>query len=623
MQVHRLVAREFSTAVKALAFTADGRYLAASGDGKRIWVGAMDPRPHRVDLLDGLGPHHDEQINALIAWRGRDAAGRDRPILVSGSDDTTIRLWDLEEKAPRGTFCAGNRPAVSGAVQSQELDWVLYTPQGIFDASAEATKLVHYRRPGPARAAAGRDHGHQPGELAVGLRRLDEAGQLDQLAATHYIYGLGEELLRGVVPGLKLKSDEPPPISITAPPRTDPTRADARLTIALGAADFEDLRLYHNDVPVPSGWEPGVARQRGAESLSVDVPVTLVSGNNRFYVMASRKDVYDSCSRVVEIDYAAPMKRGQVHVLALGVKDYQRRSLKYAEDDADQLSELFHRRGFDAAGQKGIAHVLHGADISRKNVERVFDEIARRVEDRPQDTVVVFLAGHTGVFDPQRFCLLLPTFPFTEEEPIQVAARGTAPNIGENDKVDPQFVLPYSVIEVNLARLKALNRLVIVDACQSESILDDPKVRAIRKWMELTSRRARTSYLMAARRGEPALEIDRLAHGLFTYTLLRGMRAVKPADDPKEVAALALPSDADINRDGIVSEDELEAYAKHVLPQLSNIFPLLTAVRREGVAPRNAQAEAALKPAAPQPLDQGLRLQGTEASFPLISINEP
>ncbi len=176
---------------------------------------------------------------------------------------------------------------------------------------------------------------------------------------------------------------------------------------------------------------------------------------------------------------------------------------------------------------------------------------------------------------------------------------------------------------MNLARLKALNRLVIVDACQAESILDDPKVRAIRKWMELSSRRERTSYLMAARRGEPALEVGRLAHGLFTYTLLRGMRAVKSADEPKEIAALALPSDADINRDGIVSTDELDAYARQVLPQLCGVFPQLAETRREGIAPRNAPVTAALGTKTPQALDQALRLQGNEASFPLIPIGGP
>ena len=114
LEVPRLVAREFATAVKALCFTSDGRYLAAAGDGKRIWVGAMEPRPQPGRRCwTGSAPHHDEQINAPSpgAWRG------DRPILISGGDDTTIRFWDLEGRALRGTFSAGNRPAVAGAAR--------------------------------------------------------------------------------------------------------------------------------------------------------------------------------------------------------------------------------------------------------------------------------------------------------------------------------------------------------------------------------------------------------------------------------------------------------------------------------------------------------------------------
>jgi WD40 repeat protein/uncharacterized caspase-like protein len=616
LEVPRLVAREFSTAVKAICFTSDGQHLAASGDGKRIWVGAMDPRPHRVDVLDRLRPHHDEQISALIAWEGR-------PILVSGSDDTTIRLWDLEKKALRGTFSAANRPAVSDAAAIQELDWVVYTPEGLFDASAAATKLVHYRRPGPSHPAGQRnpDRDGKPGPFAVGLRRLDDAGQLDQLAATHYVFDLGENLLGGGVPEEKPKPREPAPIAIRVPPRTDPTRPDVRLTITLAADDFRDVRLYHNDVPIPTGWDDAVRRGNAAGPVSLDVPVKLVSGENRFYVMASQAGAYDSCSGVVEMDYEAKMERGQVHILALGVGDYESRRLRYAVNDAEDLSDFLHSRGIDAAGHPGFRRVLSGEAVSRQSVERAFRDITLRVEDRPQDTVVVFLAGHTGVFDPQRFCLLLPSYQFPKDEPILVAVRDVPPNAGENDKVDPQTVLPYSVIEVNLARLKALNRLVIVDACQAESILYDPKVRAIRKWMELSARRARTSYLMAARRGEPALEAGPLAHGLFTYALLRGMRA-KMAKEPKELTALALPPDADFNRDGIVSTDELDAYAKQVLPQLCNVFPQLTTVGRDAVQRRNARADADPKAPAPQPLDQALRLQGAESSFPLVPLGE-
>ena len=150
--------------------------------------------------------------------------------------------------------------------------------------------------------------------------------------------------------------------------------------------------------------------------------------------------------RVVEVDYESQAEPGQVHVLALGVGDYEARRLRYSEDDAEQISEVIHNRGLDAAGRQGIRRVLLGNEVSPESVERVFDEIARRVEDRPQDTVVVFLAGHTGVFDPQRFCLLLPTYPFpkdapaqaneapvqVKEAPILIAARGNAtPNNAE------------------------------------------------------------------------------------------------------------------------------------------------------------------------------------------------
>lgn len=603
--VRGLISRDFTTEVKALCFTSDGGYLAASGDGKRIWLGAMDPRPHRVDALDGFRPHHNEQISALVAWSGR-------PILVSGSDDTTIRLWDIEKKALRGTFSAANRSAVSDKAVIQELDWVVYTPDGQFDASAKATRLVHYRRPGrtlPAR-------GEQPEPFAVGLRRLDEAGQADQLAATHFLYGLGEELLDGVVSGLKEEPHKPAPISIRLPPRTDLTRSDIRLTINLGTDGFQQVRLYHNDVPIPSGWEAGAKPGRKASTTTLEVPVKLVSGENRFYVMASQKGAYDSCSGVVEVDCQARMERGRVHILALGVGDYQSRRLRYAVNDAVKLSDVLHARGLDASGKSGFRRWLSGKEVTRESVESALDEIARQVEERPQDTVVVFVAGHTGVFDPQQFCLLLPSYRFSGDQPTLVAARGGIPNIGGNEKVkDPRTVLPYSVIERSLSRLNALNRLVIVDACQAESILYDPKVREIHRWMNVESRRERTSYLMAARRGEVAIEAAPLAHGLFTYSLLRGMRAVSLADEPKEVKDLSLPTDADFNGDGIVSTDELDAYAKQVLPQLCRVFPhLVSAARAAAETPRARQEP---------PLDQNLRLQGSDVSFPLIPLKKP
>src|SRR5262249_10861888 len=173
-------------------------------------------------------------------------------------------------------------------------------------------------------------------------------------------------------------------------------------------------------------------------------------------------------------------------------------------------------------------------------------------------------------------------------------------------------------VALNLARLKALNRLVIVDACQAGAILDDPQVRAIQKWMDRSSRRARTSYLMAARRGEPALEADPLRHGLFTYAPLRGMGAIPLAKEDNVVAKLSLPHDADFNKDGVLSTAELDAYAKQVLPRLAEIFPQLVSNRRDAVTRSDKPA-----PSNPQlALDQGTRMQSADVSFPLVPLTD-
>ena len=117
--------------------------------------------------------------------------------------------------------------------------------------------------------------------------------------------------------------------------------------------------------------------------MKFDVTVRLVPNRNRFYVMASRENVYDSCSKVVEVDYQGPMEPGQIHILALGVGAYNRRQLKYPQRDAERLSEVLYRRGLDKDGNRGLRFWLPDADVNRKSVEDAFDQIARKVESRP------------------------------------------------------------------------------------------------------------------------------------------------------------------------------------------------------------------------------------------------
>ncbi len=569
-----LVLGTFAGRVHDITFVSGGRYLAVAGDGPSVWIGALEPSARPLATLDKLRPHHLEQVNALAQWP-------DRPVLVSAGDDGTIRFWDLEKGQLKGVFAAARKPAVPAAAV-RELDWVFHAPEGPFDSTPGALSFVRFRRQGMAE-------------------------RLLALEKTHLVHGLAGVLEDQPPAQLAAVLAEPEPVVLT-PPRERSTRtADMTLEIALGSADFKDVRLYHNDVLVEGGFEQGTPG-----SLSRAVKTRLLPGINRFYAMAGREGSFDGGSKVVEIEYLGPPEPSRLHVVALGVGDYKRRRLHYARRDAEKLGDFLHTRGIDSAGKGGVQIVLPDSEVSAAAIQRAFDQIARAVEDRPQDTVVVFVAGHTGVFNPQRFCLLLPSFPFPDEQPLVVAARGTV-QIAENDTVDPRHVLPYATIELALARLKALNRLVIVDACQAGAIRDDPRVRAIQKWMDVSTRRGRTAYLMAARRGEPALEVEPLAHGLFTYTLLMGAGAIASRDEPKQVSALKLPPNADFDKDGVLSTAELDAYVKQALPEMAALFPSIAVASRDAVPARGGT----------QALDQAPRVQSADASFPLVPLADP
>jgi hypothetical protein len=589
----------FSGKVAALAFSSDGRheYLTAAGDGTSMWWGAMtDPRPARL-ADQGPRPHHLEQINTLIAWPSPGAAqGAATATVISGSDDTTVRIWELKEGAPhlRGTFTPASVPAEDDApadpTTTTEMEWVVFTPDGHFDASARGRKQLRFPR-------------------------RENAGTLDQLDGTRlYSFDLGQRLLSGQPFDKVPELEEPPPIAIEAP-AVDPDRPETQLTITLGSRDQHDVRLYHNDVPIRNGLEAEAQPGPGDEPPRITIPVALATGLNTFYAMATvaaPEGSPDSRSPDLEVPFDGPTERGRLHVVALGVGDYQRRRLGYPDRDAEHIAAVLHEHGFQAQGKSGGARIVRtNGDVTPEGVQEAFRDVADQVKGRPQDTVVVFLAGHTGVFDNNRFGLLLPSYKFpAQDASVSQTRDGVVFRSSSGGRFDERTVLPYALIERGLMRLDALNRLVIVDACQAEAINDDAEVQNIRKWVEIRNRRARTSYLMAARRGEPALEIEGLRHGLFTYALLRGMGpgALDRSQEPEEIRSLGLPEDADFNHDGIITTGELDEYAHRALPRIAQSYPHLVARSRAGATGSGPS------------LEQDLRLQSTNVSFALIPL---
>ena len=234
-----VVQNAFGGAIKALAFTGGGQNLAAAGEGTSLWLGPIEKRPGAFEGLGALRPHHFERINGLLFW--------DKPnLLISGSDDTTIRFWDLNRRALWGTFSAA---ATAGDVNEntpvQDLDWVFFTPDGFFDSSAAGENLVKFR-----------------------LR--DEAKPMLGCNKELFRHGLGGVMLDGRALAATGAFGDSPPVSILQPLRPDSSLPETELAITLGDVRWSDVTLYHNERRsrpdsrsecLPSRSRPGWSRE--------------------------------------------------------------------------------------------------------------------------------------------------------------------------------------------------------------------------------------------------------------------------------------------------------------------------------------------------------------------------
>ncbi len=587
------------TPAKMLAATvlAGGRFVALGGRDRRllIWELAEGREPEKLGFH--ASPDHTESINDLIAW----PRPGDGLTLVSGSDDTTIRFWRIEpgSKSKKSAFQllgtltsapdeTSGRPD-RAPIARIDAPWVAFTPDGVYDASLDGERLVTF--------ADGR-----------------KVNPLDQYATRLFHPLLTGQFLEGVATPPK-PYNPPPPLLIKASEDRPASQGEVEIKVVLGdpGLDVRSLRLYQNDAPVrdDSNFE------KAANPGEFVTRIKLHSGHNRLYAMAGRRDDIDARSPDLDLYHSGLDNPGRMHVLALGVANYTRNALLYPVDDANQLADYLARQGVGAGKAVGQRILLKDDAVTPKSVREAFATIRKEVKGHPEDTVVVFLAGHTDVLttpDKQSlYSLLLPNFPFPETDPARAVLRGTG--VAAEIPAPDGAYLPYALIYRDLTSLDAIQRLVIVDACQAAAVLDDPGVRLVEqlKAMDREARPSRTSYFLASRRGEPAGEPPVLKHGLLTYVLLQGMGAPGLAPPPANIINPFVENPtADLDGDGTITTRELRRFVDLTMPRLAETMP--NRLR----TPRPLD-QAKQTPREPQPFDDP-RLSANGPSFPLITV---
>jgi hypothetical protein len=512
---------EQSGAVTTLCLSAD-EHLLAAGYGSKIDI---------FEVASGKTIHtlpHGGRIESL-------SFSPDGRFLVALGENNDKYIWDASSGDKLATLVN-----LSGAFNSRGSDWLVVTPDGLFDGSPAAWKQILWRFGGntfdvmPAETYF--NEFYYPGlfsEIMAGKkpRAPKNISQLDRR----------QPELRLVTQGGQVGAVTTSERNLTVKIEVTEKPADKDHQTGSGA---RDVRLFRNGSLVKV-WRGDVLKGQAATTLETNVAI--VAGENRLAAYAFNRDNVKSRDAEFNLTGADSLKRsGTAYILAIGVNAYSNSqyNLKYAVADATAFGAEVQRSQQQIANYDHVeVALLLDAQATKANILRALRRLAGTEEvsaadapaalsklknTQPEDAVFIYFAGH-GTAQAQRFYLLPHDLGYD----------------GERTKLDAaslQMILEHGISDEEIERavegIDANKLLMVIDACNSGQALEAEEKRR----GPMNSRGlAQLAYekgmyiLTAAQSYQAAQEASQLGHGFLTYALVEeGLKQSAADTDPKD-----------------------------------------------------------------------------------------
>lgn len=491
----------------SLAFSLDNRWLLTSGRDGRMALCDLNAKTIFRQWQGHEGPVHSLEFHP----NGRH--------FITGSDDGTARLWDLAT----GDEVVKILPDANGK------DWLVCTPDGLFDGSPGGREKVNYR-------------------IGGGLNVVP----VDRFFQDFYRPGLLASVLSGEPPRAEVPlGQQPPPLVRIVTPRENGTVEQPEIVIEAETTDegggIQGPWLLHNGTRMRTQGKV----EKVGKVFKRTFSLLLAPGDNRIEVRAACADgSQDSEPAVLVLRYQKAPEKVRLHVLAVGVSKYAQTdiNLKFAANDARTIAQLFESRGKNLF-QVVKTRVLTDQEATQANIAKAVKAIA--AEAKPEDVLIVFLAGH-GTALGQRFFFIPHEFQHKAGATVEDDVR--------------QQGLAGDVLANWLEEVRATKRVIIFDTCNSGAAVSpnrggrDPF--AFQGAIETLRRTNGAHTIAAAASGQEAKEVEELGHGVLTYTLLAGLKAV----DRGPLLDKAIPP---TNPEAVVDVFEWFQYAAGNVPRIT------------------------------------------------------
>jgi len=511
---------EQSGAVTTLCLSADGRLLAA-GYATKIDIFEV-ASGKTVRTL----PHAGRIVSLSFSPDGR--------FLVALGQNNDKYIWDASSGEKLATLVN-----LGGTLNSRGSDWLVVTPDGLFDGSPAAWKQILWRFGGdtfdvmPAETFF--NEFYYPELLAEVMagkrpRAPKNISQLDRR----------QPELKLMTPGGQGGAGSTSERNLTVKIEVAEKPADKDHEAGSGA---RDVRLFRNGSLVKV-WRGDVLKGQTATTLETNV--TIVEGENRLTAYAFNRDNVKSKDAELSLTGADSLKRpGTAYILAIGVNAYSNTqyNLKYAVADATAFGEEVRRQQQQISKYEHVEVApLLDEQATKVNILRALRRLAGIQEasadapaaleklkaTQPEDAVFIYFAGH-GTAQGQRFYLL----------PHDLGYAGERTRL---DATGLQTILEHGISDEELERavegIDADKFLMVIDACNSGQALEAEEQRRgpmNSKGLAQLAYEKGMYILTAAQSYQAAQEASQLGHGLLTYALVEeGLKQAAADSDPKD-----------------------------------------------------------------------------------------
>jgi WD40 repeat protein len=417
----------------------------------------------------------------------------DGRLLISGSTDQTVRLWNLKTRELIVTLFNGT-----------DGEWVMWTPQGYYTGSPGADKIVGWQInkgsdqvPDYVGADQLRDHLNRPDivEKAIILASAEQA--VREAPGTTFKLA---DLLARPVPRFKIIE-----------PLADTVQRGGRAIVKIAIEETPDpikaIRVQVNAREIGDVTPDIGSGGFGAGERMLVVP--LAKGKNE--VRVTLTNAIGVKAEVLTLNHegeGALDKRGTLYILAIGVDKYPRLgntcgilgdkscNLTVSGADARALVAAVEKR-LGPAHDKIVKRLLVNGAGGRDDPKatNILDAIDTLKQAEETDTVVLFVAGH-GINEGPNYRFLA-----TNAEWAGDALRGST-------------VVPWQILQEAVEAAKG-RRILFIDTCHSGN--------AYNQRLGNAAYHANIIAYTAARFDQTSREDDALGHGLFTYAVLEGL----------------------------------------------------------------------------------------------------